>query len=86
VASYDVSSNPTVVEGERMQSMKKNRNKLVEKWWHCSSGRAQDLRVTNEWSAGLKPTVFHEALHVNSESEAEGVGRASMSSLLSDHV
>ena len=58
VASYDVSSNPSVVEGESMQSVKKNRRTLVEQWWHCSSGRAQELRVANEWSAGLTPTVF----------------------------
>ena len=32
VSSYDVSSNPTVVEGEIMESVKKNRHKLVEKW------------------------------------------------------
>jgi hypothetical protein len=34
VASYDVSSNPSVVEGESMQSVKKNRRTLVEQWWH----------------------------------------------------
>ena len=35
---------------------------------HSSSGRAQQLCVANEWSAGLKPTVFQKALEVNSES------------------
>jgi hypothetical protein len=40
VSSYDVSSNPSVVEGESMQSVKKNRRALVEHWWHYSSGRA----------------------------------------------
>ena len=72
VSSYDVSSNPTVTEGEMMQSVK-NRRTLVEQWWHCSAG-AQELRVANKWSAGLKPTVFHKALQVNSETAAEGVG------------
>jgi hypothetical protein len=74
VSSCDVSSHPTVVEGENMQSVKKNRRALVEQWWHCSSGDAEQLRVANKWSAGLKPTVFHEALQVNSETAAEGVG------------
>ena len=32
VASYDVSSNPSVVEGESMQSVKKNSRTLVEEW------------------------------------------------------
>ena len=32
VSSYDVSSNPTVAEGESMQSVKKNRHTLVEQW------------------------------------------------------
>jgi hypothetical protein len=63
-----------VVEGESIQSVTENRLKLVEKWWHCSSGRTQELRVANEWSAGLKPTVFHETLHANSEAAVEGVG------------
>ena len=74
VSSCDVSSHPTVVEGENMQSVKKNRHALVEQWWHCSSGDVEQLRVANKWSAGLKPTVFHEALQVNSEDAAEGVG------------
>ncbi len=56
-----------------MQSVKNNRHTLVEKWWHSSSG-AQQLRVANEWSGGLKPTVFHKALQVNSETASEGVG------------
>ena len=56
-----------------MQSVKNNRRALVEQWWHCSAG-AQELRVANKWSAGLKPTVFHKALQVNSETAAEGVG------------
>ena len=30
VVSYDVSSNPTVVEGESIESVKKNRRALVE--------------------------------------------------------
>jgi hypothetical protein len=30
--------------------------------------------VTNEWSVGLKPTVFQKALEVNSESAVQGVG------------
>jgi hypothetical protein len=29
--------------------------------------------VTNEWSVGLKPTVFQKALEVNSESETQNV-------------
>ena len=32
VSSYDVSSNPSVVEGESMQSVKKNSRTLVEEW------------------------------------------------------
>ena len=32
VASYDVSRNPTVAQGESMQSVKKNRRSLVEEW------------------------------------------------------
>ena len=44
VVSYDVSSNPTVVEGESMQSVKKNRHTLVEQWWNSSSG---GVDVTN---------------------------------------
>jgi hypothetical protein len=32
VSSYDVSRNPTVTEGERIQSVKKNRHTLVEQW------------------------------------------------------
>jgi hypothetical protein len=32
VSSYDVSSNPSVVEGESMQSVKNNRRTLVEHW------------------------------------------------------
>ena len=71
VSSCDVSSHPTVVEGENMQSVKKNRRALVEQWRHCSSGDAEQLRVANKWSAGLKPTVFHEALQVNLESAAQ---------------
>ena len=70
VASYDVSRNPSVVEGERMHSVKNNRRTLVEHWWHCSYDRAQEIRVTNEWSAGLKPTVFQKVLEVNLESAA----------------
>ncbi len=31
-------SNPTVVEGESIQSVKKNRRALVEQWWHSSTG------------------------------------------------
>ena len=38
VVSYDVSSNHTVTEGESMQSVKKNRNTLLEQWWNSSSG------------------------------------------------
>jgi hypothetical protein len=34
------------------------------------------MRVTNEWSAGLKPTVFQKASEVNLESEAQDVGEA----------
>ncbi len=34
----------------------------------------QEIRVTNEWSAGLKPTVFQKELEVNLESAAQGVG------------
>ena len=30
--------------------------------------------MCNKWSGGLKPTVFHEVLHVNSEATSEGVG------------
>jgi hypothetical protein len=63
-----------VVEGESIQSVKNNRRSLVEHWWHCSSGRAQEIRVTNQWSAGLKPTVFQKALEVNLESAAQDVG------------
>ena len=74
VSSYDVSSNPTVSEDESMQSVKKNRHTLVEQWWYSSSGDAEQLRVTNKWSAGLKPTVFHETLQVNSETVSEDVG------------
>jgi hypothetical protein len=74
VSSCDVSSHPTVVEGENMQSVKKNRRALVEQWCHCSSGDAEQLRVANKWSAGLKPTVFHEALQVNLESADQDVG------------
>jgi hypothetical protein len=45
VSSYDVSSNPTVVEGESIQSVKKNRFTLVEQWYHCSSDREQHQRM-----------------------------------------
>ncbi len=38
VSSYDVSSNPTVTEGESIQSVKKNRRTLVDQWCHSSSG------------------------------------------------
>ncbi len=31
----------------------------VEVWWNTSS-QAQDLRLDNQWSAGLCPTVFHQ--------------------------
>jgi hypothetical protein len=74
VSSYDVSSNPTMTEGESMKSVKKNWHTLVEQWWNSSSGDAEQQRVANKWSAGLKPTVFHEALQVNSEVAVEGVG------------
>jgi hypothetical protein len=74
VASYDVSINPTLTEGKSMQSVKNNRRSLVEQWWHCSSGRAQQLRDVNEWSTGLKPTVFQKALVVHWESATEGMG------------
>jgi hypothetical protein len=74
VSSYDVSNNPTMPECESMQSVKKNRRTLVEQWWHSSSGVAEQQRVANKWSAGLKPTVFHESLQVNSEATVEGVG------------
>jgi hypothetical protein len=43
VTSYDVSNNPTVVEGESIQSVKSNRNPLVEQWSHCSSGGTEEL-------------------------------------------
>ena len=44
-----------------------------EKWLHLSSGEAELLRVSNKWSAGVKPVVFHKAIKVNSESVgAEG--------------
>ena len=74
VSSYDVSNHPTVVEGENMQTVKSNRRTLVEQWWHFSSGGSEELCVANEWSAGLKPTVFHIAMQVNSKSASEGVG------------
>jgi hypothetical protein len=32
VSSCDVSSNPSVVEGESIQSVKNNRHALVEQW------------------------------------------------------
>jgi hypothetical protein len=64
----------TVVEGENMQSVKKNRRTLVEQWWNSSSGDMEQQRVVNKWSGGLKPTVFHEAFQVNSEDAVEGVG------------
>jgi hypothetical protein len=32
------------------------------------------MSVANEWSAGLKPTVFQKALEVNLESAAQDVG------------
>ncbi len=41
---------------------------------HCSSVRAQELCVVNEWSGGLTPTVFQKASQVNSESAAQDVG------------
>jgi hypothetical protein len=63
-----------VVEGENVQSVKNNRHLLVDQWCHCSSDRAQQLRVDNEWSAELKPTVFQKALHVDWESTDEGMG------------
>ncbi len=74
VSSYDVSNNPRVVEGESIQSVKKNRHTLVDQWWHYSSGRGQDLCVANEWSSGLTPTVFQKAFQVNSEPTGQGVG------------
>ena len=57
-----------------MKSVKKNRHTLVEQWWYSSSRGAEQQRVANKWSAGLKPTVFHEALQVKSEAAVEGVG------------
>ena len=72
VTSYDVSSNPPVTEGESILSVKTNGHTLVEEWWHSSSG--VQLRVDNEWSTGLKPTVFHKTFQVNSEDEDEDVG------------
>ena len=62
MASYDVSSNPSVVEGERMKSVKKNSPTLVEEWWYWSSGRAQDLNVANEWSTGHLAPQTHPNL------------------------
>ncbi len=52
VASYDVSINPTVVEGESMQSVKNNRSALVEQWWY--SGRVQEIRILPVWYQELK--------------------------------
>ena len=72
VSSYDVSNNPTVTEGESMQSVKCNRHTLEEQWSHSSSGGADEVRVVNEWSSGLKPTVSQKAMQVNSEAAAEG--------------
>ena len=46
----------------------------MEQWWYCSSGGTQQLRVTNEWSAGLNPTVLQKVLQVNSEIVTEGEG------------
>jgi hypothetical protein len=54
--------------------VKKNRHTLVDQWWYSSSGDEEQQRVDNKWSTGLKPTVFHEALQVKSESAVEGVG------------
>jgi hypothetical protein len=48
------------MEGENMQSVKKNRRTLVEQRWHCSSGGAEQLCVDHKWSAGVNPTVFQE--------------------------
>ena len=60
VSSYDDSNNPTVTEGENMQSVKKNSHTLVEQWCHYSSGGAEQFRVSHKWSAGLNPTVFQD--------------------------
>jgi hypothetical protein len=64
---------PTVVEGESMKSMENNRLILVDQWWYSSSNGAEQLRVSNTWSVGLKPTVFHEVFQVNSAAATEGV-------------
>jgi hypothetical protein len=74
VSSYDVSSNPSVGDGESIQSVKNNRRSLVEHWWYYSSGRAQEMCFANEWSGGLKPTVFQKTLEVILESAAQDVG------------
>ena len=42
----------------------------VEVWWNTSS-QAQDLRLDNQWSAGLCPTVFHQP-GASARSSAEG--------------
>jgi hypothetical protein len=48
IYSHDVSSNPTVTEGENIQSVKNNRHTLVEEWWYSSSGTDQ-LRVVRSY-------------------------------------
>jgi hypothetical protein len=57
-----------------MQSVKNNRHSHMEQWWNYSSDRVQEIRVANEWSAGLKSTVFQKSLEVNSESVGQVVG------------
>ena len=74
MSSYDVSSNPTVAEGEIIQSVKTNSHTLVEEWWNSSSG-TQQLIVVNEWSAGLKPTVVRvEDEWLDNDNQDDGAG------------
>jgi len=74
MASYDVSTNPMAAEGEKMNSVQNRRRAQVEEWWHSSAGEAEELRVVNKWSAGVKPNILKQTLQVNSGAAAESVG------------
>jgi len=74
MASYDVSTNPMAVDGEKMKSVQNRRRTQVEEWWHSTAGEAEQLRVVNKWSAGVQPNVLQQTLQVNSRAAAESVG------------
>jgi len=69
-----VSTNPMVVDGEKMKSVQNRRRTQVEEWWHSSAGEAEQLCVANKWSAGVQPNVSQQTLQVDSRAALESVG------------